>query len=162
MVVQTAGQDARPVGDVTDGGGAQTAVGEHGRGELQQLVSPAVRLTGHSVHLASVSTKRLLGQLQRYLSYLRCDAQHIRVSVYSTSHRGKGDAMAGLDRPQRPLATQRSVGAASPHRILMAALVVTIFISAVVGIVVAASMGQTTAALIIALVVGGGFAAALA
>ena len=70
--------------------------------------------------------------------------------------------MAGLDRPHRPLAAQRSVGAASSHRILMAALVVTIFISAIVGIVVAASTGHATLALIIALVAGGSFCAALA
>ena len=63
MVVQTAGQDAGAVGDVAHGGGAQPALGEHRRGELQQLVAPAACLTGHSVHLIRVSTKRLLGQL---------------------------------------------------------------------------------------------------
>ena len=35
VVVQAAGKDARGVGDVAHGGGAQTALGEHRRGELQ-------------------------------------------------------------------------------------------------------------------------------
>ncbi len=65
MVVEAAGQDARAVGDVAHGGRAQATFGEHGRGERKQLVSPAVSLTGHSIHPIRVSTKRLLGQLQR-------------------------------------------------------------------------------------------------
>ena len=60
-MVQTAGQDAGTVGDIAHRGGTQSSLGEHFRGELQQLVSPAVGLTGHSVHPTRVSTKRLLG-----------------------------------------------------------------------------------------------------
>ncbi|BBZ47123.1 hypothetical protein [Mycobacterium parmense] len=66
------------------------------------------------------------------------------------------------DRSHKPSAAPRPRGASGSHPMLMAAFVVTIFISAIVGIVVAASMGQTTAALIIALVAGGSFSAALA
>ena len=40
MVVEAARQDARTVGDVAHGGGAQSTFGEHGRGEIQQLVAP--------------------------------------------------------------------------------------------------------------------------
>ena len=58
------------------------------------------------------------------------------------------------------LVTQRSSGAIRPHGVLFALFIVTIFISAVVGIVVAAASGQTNAALIIALVTGGCFSAA--
>src|SRR5271166_2307604 len=41
VVVQAAGQDAGAVGDIAHGGGAQAALGEHLRSELQQLVSAA-------------------------------------------------------------------------------------------------------------------------
>ena len=37
VVVQAAGQDARRVGDIAHGGGAQPALGEHRGGELEQL-----------------------------------------------------------------------------------------------------------------------------
>lgn len=50
--------------------------------------------------------------------------------------------------------------AVNPHRVLVAALTVTLFISAIVAVVTAANMGQSTAALIIALVAGGAFSAA--
>ena len=61
MVVQTAREDACAVGNIADGRGAQAAVGEHGRGEFEQLVPATHRLTRLPLHLARVSTKRLLG-----------------------------------------------------------------------------------------------------
>jgi hypothetical protein len=51
--------------------------------------------------------------------------------------------------------------AITSHRAVLAVLMVSIFIGAVVGIVVTLSTGQTTAALVIALVAGGFFSAAL-
>ena len=47
VVVETAGQDACGVGDVAHGGGAQPALGEHRRGEIQKLVAPAHRCLVH-------------------------------------------------------------------------------------------------------------------
>ena len=41
VVIETAGQDSRRVGDVTNGRGPQPAVGEHRRGELEQLARDA-------------------------------------------------------------------------------------------------------------------------
>ena len=43
-------------------GGCDIALEMYHNGELQQLVSPAICLTGHSVHPNRISTKRLLGQ----------------------------------------------------------------------------------------------------
>ena len=46
------------------------------------------------------------------------------------------------------------------HRVVLAALLVAVFVAAVMGIIMALSAGQTTAAFAIALIVGGFFAAA--
>ena len=51
--------------------------------------------------------------------------------------------------------------AITAHRAVLAVLMISIFVGAVVGIVVTLSAGQTTAALVIALVAGGFFSAAL-
>ncbi|MCV7100152.1 hypothetical protein [Mycobacterium palustre] len=51
--------------------------------------------------------------------------------------------------------------AITSNRVVLAALMISIFVGAIVGIVVTLSMGQTTAALVIALVAGGFFSAAL-
>ena len=39
VVVEAAGEDSRRVGDVAHGGGPQSALGEHRRGELEKLVA---------------------------------------------------------------------------------------------------------------------------
>src|SRR5215217_440098 len=59
MVIQAAGQNARGIGDVAHGRRAQPALGEHRRGELQQLVAAARK---RPVHPPSIATKRLLGK----------------------------------------------------------------------------------------------------
>lgn len=68
--------------------------------------------------------------------------------------------MVGMDRSSKAVVAPRSGAAISSHRLLMAFLVVTVFIAAIVSVVAAATMGHGTAALVIALVAGGSFLAA--
>ncbi len=58
VVVEAAGEDSGGIRDVAHGGGPQSTVGEHGRGELQKLVAAR---RNRPVHPFRVSTKRLLG-----------------------------------------------------------------------------------------------------
>lgn len=70
--------------------------------------------------------------------------------------------MSGVnDRPSKPPVVTPRPGAISPHRVLLAVLMVAIFISAVVGVAVTLSMGQTQIAIIISIVAGGFFLSAL-
>lgn len=68
--------------------------------------------------------------------------------------------MVGVNRTNKAMVTPRSGAAVNSHRLFMAFLAVTIFISAVAGVVAAASTGHETAALVIALVAGGSFVTA--
>lgn len=61
--------------------------------------------------------------------------------------------MVRVNRTNKAMVTPRSGAAVNSHRLFMAFLAVTIFISAVA----AASTGHETAALVIALVAGGSF-----
>lgn len=67
--------------------------------------------------------------------------------------------MSGSTKPT--IVTPRWNRAITSHRVVLVALMVTIFISAILGVVIALSAGQTTAALVIGLLAGGFFSAAL-
>lgn len=67
--------------------------------------------------------------------------------------------MGGSSKPI--IVTPRWNRAITSHRVVLALFMVTIFMSAVAGIVVSLSMGQETTATVIALVAGGFFSAAV-
>jgi hypothetical protein len=51
VVIEAAGQDSRGVGDVAHGGRTKAALGEHGRGEIEELVATTDRLFRHGCWL---------------------------------------------------------------------------------------------------------------